>query len=308
MKKVLLHGGRAAAGIGAGIGMVAVLVRLTLRDRLPAFSTLFYSTPPAVIGILFALSSGAALLLRKRKAAAGLFVAALVAVGWQALAYRYSPPETVEKPETIRLMLWNVARGVHGWTRIAEEIRRENPDLACFVEAGADSPEQQKAWRTALPDHDRRRLDGGIILGIRGTLREAVRYDLDRGGRAVQARVTVRGRDLTVVVVDFWADPLQSRRDAFKALDRILEPLSREPLVVLGDFNTPDDSVHFDPLRARFSHAFEEAGAGYGATWPMPLPILTIDHVWLGPPLKAASCRLMGSGASDHRAVIAELY
>jgi endonuclease/exonuclease/phosphatase (EEP) superfamily protein YafD len=39
----------------------------------------------------------------------------------------------------------------------------------------------------------------------------------------------------------------------------------------------------------------------------MPFPVLSIDHLWVGRGLRVARCRLEGSAASDHRAVVAEI-
>jgi endonuclease/exonuclease/phosphatase (EEP) superfamily protein YafD len=79
-----------------------------------------------------------------------------------------------------------------------------------------------------------------------------------------------------------------------------------EFLIVLGDFNTPADSAFFRPLRAFATNAFEVAGSGCAATWPMPLPVLSLDQMWTTGRLRAVRCEHMLSWRSDHRAVRAE--
>jgi endonuclease/exonuclease/phosphatase (EEP) superfamily protein YafD len=110
---------------------------------------------------------------------------------------------------------------------------------------------------------------------------------------------------MVVVGVDVGANPLRPRGRAFEPLDALLARV--KPDLVLGDFNTPRDSVFFEAWRsAGYRHAFEAAGNGTDLTWPMPLPVLSLDHVWSGPRLAPRSCRHVGSWASDHRAVVAE--
>jgi endonuclease/exonuclease/phosphatase family metal-dependent hydrolase len=78
-------------------------------------------------------------------------------------------------------------------------------------------------------------------------------------------------------------------------------------VVLMGDFNTPSDSVHFDSLRQGFQNAFETGGNGNAATWPVPLPVLAIDHIWTNRLVRVHSARHAGSVQSDHKAVFAEL-
>ena len=52
--------------------------------------------------------------------------------------------------------------------------------------------------------------------------------------------------------------------------------------LVVGDFNTPYDSVAFDPWRYQWFHGLSQSSRTPGAaTWPIGLPLLSIDHVWL---------------------------
>lgn len=73
-----------------------------------------------------------------------------------------------------------------------------------------------------------------------------------------------------------------------------------------GDFNTPRESSHFRQLRKPMTHAFETAGRGLADTWPVPIPVLSLDHIWTTPGLRVVQCRL-GGGVADHRPVMADL-
>ena len=77
--------------------------------------------------------------------------------------------------------------------------------------------------------------------------------------------------------------------------------------ILVGDFNTPLDSAYIAPLRKEMTNAFEASGSGCAATWPMPLPVLSLDQVWTTPSLRPVRCEHFGSWRSDHRAVVAEI-
>ncbi len=287
--------------IGLGACGFAGLLRLTVRDRLPVFSTIFYATPPIVLSAV-ALASGALWLLRRRwtPGAISIGCAALFAL-WQAGASYVRNPGGGGS-DGVLVLLWNVGASADG--RMTEIFARGDPDLACFVEAGSPAPRRREFWEKALAGRELRWLPGEMLLAVRGTISGIVPHRLD-GGWAVVARVTVRDRPLTVIAVDFPSSPLRPRNGAFRRLDELIA--AERPDVVLGDFNTPRDSALFGSLRDGYAHAFEAAGSGFDGTWHRRLPILAIDHVWCAPSVRVVSCRLESSGASDHRAVLAEL-
>jgi endonuclease/exonuclease/phosphatase family metal-dependent hydrolase len=107
--------------------------------------------------------------------------------------------------------------------------------------------------------------------------------------------------------VDFDGDPRQTRRAPFEQLYQIVKPHVNEPLIVMGDFNTPIDSVFFEKLRGQLQGAFETAGSGNAATWPMVAPIMSLDHVWLSKHFRVVRCEHRTSIYSDHRAVVVDL-
>jgi vancomycin resistance protein VanJ len=107
--------------------------------------------------------------------------------------------------------------------------------------------------------------------------------------------------------VDLQPNPLRSRRPAFEALDRLVEAHAGERIVLMGDFNTPGDSRHWHGLRKHLMHAFESAGNGLADTWPLPFPVLGLDHVWTSTSIRIAACRQPWWWLSDHRPVIADI-
>ena len=95
-----------------------------------------------------------------------------------------------------------------------------------------------------------------------------------------------------------------------EVVERVFE-LAREtpdlPTIVMGDFNTPIDSVWFDGARDDFTHAFEQAGRGMLTTWPAPAPLLAIDHIWLSRQFRIDCASIGWSWASDHRPIVTDV-
>lgn len=305
VRRAVAGAARWLPAIGLGFGAFAALVRLTVRDRVPGLSTLFYATPPAVLGALM-LACGVGWFMRRRWRPGGISLGLAVLCGlWQVAASRFgNPPPHGPSGPTLRVLFWNLAHGSRGWERIAAELARHDPDVACFVETGPRTADQVAVLDRLFPGQDRQWLDREMLVITKGRLERVSILPLDHGSRIAIVRLTCRERERELVLVDIESDLLRSRREALENLVRHCR--YARPEIVLGDFNTPRDSALLGELRKDYVHAFEAAGNGFDGTWPMPLPILSIDHVWCARSLGVVSCRLVGSGASDHRAVVAE--
>jgi endonuclease/exonuclease/phosphatase (EEP) superfamily protein YafD len=118
--------------------------------------------------------------------------------------------------------------------------------------------------------------------------------------------VRVRGQELTILQADVNGAPSHSRAIALRRMAELAHSHARERLLVLGDFNTPRDSVHFDAFRAEFISVIDQAGRGLSETWPTPFPMLTIDHLWCSRALRPLSCWIGWPLLSDHRPMVAE--
>lgn len=278
---------------------IGVLTRLT-RDNLPGLATIYYATPLPLLAI------GAVLLVwihwpNKRRRFRWLFCAALLLTANWVEDWRQRPDRS--QPDDIKVVFWNACRISRGWDAVTTEARRWNADVIALVEAGPGTEETRKQWREGVPGYTVNLLGGGLMLLVRGESGTTTVHEFPNDSRARQIGVTVNGRSMTLVIVDINANPFYSRRAALTELAKVADSLADEPTLVLGDFNTPTDSVLLAPLRVNHRLAFDEAGQGYRATWPLPVPVLSLDQAWLNPQIEATSCRHLWTGASDHRPV-----
>lgn len=76
--------------------------------------------------------------------------------------------------------------------------------------------------------------------------------------------------------------------------------------VLVGDFNGTADDRALDPITARMRSAQEEAGDGFGFSWPAGLPLARIDQVFVAGLRPVAAWTLPATG-SDHLPVAASV-
>lgn len=290
----------------AGLLVVALGLRWSIRDSVTILAPLFYATPPLVLASAFAGLAGLLCWNRRRGAPVVLLVLAMVTLSvWWPGRLRLQPCPA-EAP-THRVLLWNTARGRGGWGRIARAIRGADADLIALVEAGGSHHRRRAFWKAVAPDHELFLVGRGLVLLSRGGVERSGLIRLPGWSRAAWADIPFEDGTMRVILVDVEADPLTDRQAALEAIFRFANREPELPTLVLGDFNTPQDSIGFDPVRADFAHAFESAGHGFEPTWPSILPVLTLDHVWVSRDLEIACAHHRWTALSDHSQVLVEL-
>lgn len=134
-------------------------------------------------------------------------------------------------------------------------------------------------------------------------------------GHAMYVRIdatAVIGREIVIWGVDLPSQPRAWRWESAWSAANQLEALMGAkgvspgrfppPDMIVGDCNTPRGSASLDFIANGFQHAFDQAGRGYVATWPRRRPLFHIDHVFVGPSLRATRYTVMDLGISEHQA------
>lgn len=286
------------------VWLIATAVRVTIRDRVPYAAAVFYATPLPLLTVL-----AVAITLRIRRLGwmrSSRFVAVVGTIQlmtWLAVAFRSDRPEPPDA--SLRAVFWNVSRGDFGYEEVARQIAAFDADIVTMTEA-IDRGQSADFWQSACPGYSALPLSSGMTLLVRG---EASLIEHDRAGPVCRWRVadvTVRGVRLKVGVVDFTSNPLLFRGPGFDALGTLFERHRDEPFILAGDFNTPVDSALLGPVHQHASNAFEQSGEGFRETWPVFVPLLTLDQVWGNSQINWHRCRHLWSLHSDHRPVVAE--
>jgi len=79
------------------------------------------------------------------------------------------------------------------------------------------------------------------------------------------------------------------------------------PVVLVGDFNTPPESVLFRRIWKGYANAFGEAGWGWGYTFTNRWTRVRIDHILVGGNGRATACWVGPDVGSPHRPVLADI-
>jgi len=210
------------------------------------------------------------------------------------------PPPPPRRVEVFRVVHWNVSGGWVGAADQAREIARRDPDLVVLSEG------PERVARRVLAELPGFRSRSFGSLSLLGRELEGGEW-LERGSdlQVVAATVPWHGLRIELLAVNLASSPLRPRAPA---LARVIELMSaRRPDLVIGDFNAPRRSRALGRLPEGWRHAYDEAGWGWSASWPVPVPLLAIDQAMVGPRFRVAGYRLAGTPWSDHRLQQVEL-
>ena len=282
---------RAVAATGLAIAWAGLLCRG--KDGTVIAATLFYATP-----WLLRLMAGmlAACVLKHwgfRVMAATCAIISLLE-GWRSWRSDDLP---LPFGGELSASVWNAGRHLdespEAWPAVGKA------DLSAVIECGSFSDDERGRFTAANPDHEWQRFDGSTMLGVRGKIlsHESLGvHDLFRCHR-VKVRLADQA-ELTVIVVDVRSQPWISREPS---LAGILKAAAGDPkTIILGDFNTPLESKWFRPWREQgLTLANDGPRKGFRETWAYGLPLLTLDHIWLGPGWKPLRVDRSRHG-SDH--------
>jgi endonuclease/exonuclease/phosphatase (EEP) superfamily protein YafD len=289
-----------------GIAFVGVTIRWTVKDGIPFAANLFYALPLIVVAGLLLASATIWMWNRRPAASVACAIAAVIAGGlWAHGAYFGNACN--EATRGLRVLTWNTARGFGGWTRIAEHLATTDADLIGLVEGGGSTDEWKEFWNEQLPGYRSYLAGGGLVILTRGEIVETHVMRLPGWSSCADVRIELDGRRIRVLLVDAVVRPFSNRRDVIERSLELARAHPELPTIVMGDFNTPIDSVWFEEARRDFTHAFEEAGDGLFTTWPVPFPILAIDHIWLSRHFSVGCTRIGWSWVSDHRAIVTDV-
>lgn len=244
------------------------------RDGWVVAATIHYATP-----WLLRLLAGifAVVVLRHRglrlMAATCLLVSAME--GWHSLRFDRLP-EPVERE--LLVSIYNAGRTLErdpeSWPVLG------NTDLTAVVESGDFTEDAWEAFVGATRGMTWQRF-GGTMLGVKGKILSHESLGVHDRYRCYRARVNLPEHgEITVVVADVRSQPWLPRD---QAMEGILRAAAGDPrVVVLGDFNTPPESVWYEGWHSSLSLANDGPRFGFRETWAFGLPLLTLDQVWIG--------------------------
>ncbi|GAA2280623.1 endonuclease/exonuclease/phosphatase family protein [Nonomuraea roseoviolacea subsp. roseoviolacea] len=284
----------------AGAAVVAVvLAGHRLIPAMGGFTPVLESLLPW-LGWAVPLLLGAAALARSRLAAVAALVPGLVwAVMFGPALLRSSPGGRSDlSVGTVNVGVTNDSSGTAVRT-IADGL-----DLLAAQELTSGGP-AAKRLNTLFPHHY---TVSTVGLWSRYPIRQSKPLDVGMGWvRAFRAVVDTPKGDVTVYVMHLAsARPGQtaSRDESLAAARRLIDADTSKRILLLGDLNTATTDRGMRGLTPPLLNAQQEAGQGFGFTWPSSFPITRPDHI-LYKGMTATEAGVAPATGSDHRAATA---
>ncbi len=284
-----------------------VLMQLSVRDSVDALSMIFYALPlPALLAVssLLAVQKGAGRLPRRCAAATCLLLVSWWSVrSWQ---WHDKPASAARLPGEVRVLFWNLSRPPGPLDKLADFVRKFDPDfIGCTEPCDKGKRPDIAAWQALLPGYQARPSFDELIWFTRGAPISEQTGKLATLGSYADVRTILNGQPAHFILVDVWGDPRVARTGQVRQIYQMAQPDPR--IILLGDFNTPSESAHFDNWRASLTDALEAQGRGWRETWFYHLPVLSLDHIWAGAEWKIIECEKTWSAKSDHAALMVRL-
>ena len=124
--------------------------------------------------------------------------------------------------------------------------------------------------------------------------------DIYIAGFRVDTTATL-GRPITIYAVDLPSEPGLARGGIADRVRAMLDDANAPPPdIVVGDFNMTRGSASLEAIFPDLSHAWDQAGRGYGATFHRNFPMYHLDHTLLAETVRAGSYDLVNLGVGRH--------
>jgi vancomycin resistance protein VanJ len=209
-------------------------------------------------------------------------------------------------------------------TIVSHNVNDENPDPAgtarTLAAAGAQVIALEELKKSEVPKYEDALAAGYPYHSVQGTVGVWSTFPL-RGTRPVAIMPWTRALQTTVDTpkgpVTLFVAHLPSvrvrldagftangRDEAMGLLADAIAAESAPRTVLVGDFNGTADDRALAPITTRLHSAQDEAGDGFGFTWPAGLPLARIDQIFVSGVRPQAAWTLPATG-SDHLPVAA---
>ncbi len=226
----------------------------------------------------------------------------------------------------LRVMQFNLYNDHIDTARLIPMVRASGADVIAFEELSLGPAAALRAQLSDLYPYQVQFGDGipgvGLISKYPITSAELFSFDEKPYLFHVRAVLDVNGAPLRMIVAHpvppawEWAGrtPRYTVRNGADLRGLAHEATSGGPALMIGDFNTTDQSDDYRMLRdAGLRDAFRDAGWGFGVTWPLRggflrfTPLVRIDYIWMTSDFSAVNAWVGGDAGSDHLPVLADL-
>lgn len=263
--------------------IVAVMIHFSVKDYFYASAIIFYAFPLPILILLIAFS----ILINKnwRKISILLFI--VLSAIWYFKSYVSHHENAVN--EGLEVVVWNA-----GHNQSFEEAFTENkkiPDVLVLIECNLKSIQET---RNTYPNYYFHISEEEIGIFSKTPLKIISEVTSETNSTVLKFATN----NIIFYAVDLTADVFNSRKEELQFVYSNIEYHSNS--VVLGDFNTPLESIYFEDFKNNYNHAFSVKGKGFKENWFWNLPLLSLDHIWVCHNLRINKTDKINTWKSDH--------
>lgn len=297
---------RKSQGILA-IGLVLLLINnFLIKDTFYISGIFFYAFPLPLIIFGFLILGFTC--IKKPKYAVIIFFTILI-LSLVVYKNNYKNHESTELLEPIKSILyWNVANHkANNWPVLAEVIKEHSIDILILLEVKELSPKQSANLEAILPNYQTQYLRGNMFIAIKGQMEHLEYIGENTMNPKNDFRINLIDLKIDTIkyrlaAIDIYASPEQRRKSA---MNNIIEYATKNNVdFIIGDFNTPYESLFFDNYKINYN-SLREYQKGFTFTWPSILPLLEIDQVWMQKKYRPIQLKKYFNDDSDHAMLIA---
>ncbi|MBU2929253.1 endonuclease/exonuclease/phosphatase family protein [Winogradskyella psychrotolerans] len=217
---------------------------------------------------------------------------------------QYINYDSISANSTNSIFFWNIAdQKDYNIDVLKKTLETRSIDALFFVEVLHKDNDFNSQFKHQLHNYNVEFLEGNMMVAAKSDITIINYLEEKRHYKLNHLKVEIGTTPFEVVIVDIFAKPWHNKKKAFTKIYEYLEDHDID--IILGDFNTPYESIYFNHFKTNYasSRNFQN---GFTATWPYPVPLLEIDHIWINKQLPILSTEKKFYTESDHGILITE--
>jgi len=278
-----------------------LLIHFGFKDHLYVTGILFYAFPlPVLILAIFPLL--ALFYNKKRILFALLGLIGLLSFFW--INHQYINYNIIDTNSANSILLWNIAdQKDYNVDVLKKTLETQHIDALFFVEVLHEDNNFNAQFTKELNNYNIEFLEGNMMVAAKKGITVVDYIEEKNNYKLNHLKIEIEANTFEVVIVDIFAKPWHNKKKAFTKIYEYLEKHNID--IILGDFNTPYESIYFNHFKTNYTSA-RNFQNGFSATWPYPMPLLEIDHIWISKQLNILSTKKEFYSDSDHALLITD--
>jgi hypothetical protein len=273
-----------------------ILLHFFIKEYFHPLSILFYATPLILI-IVFGLIITC--FYYKTKPFYIIIIIQIIFISFWFKNNLYFNSTKAQRQNYKTILFWNLAKKkTFPKVVIESEIKNHHPEVLAFVEDKSDFLKN----KDSISGYSYKRLVDNMSVLYKGELLDVKFYYNEENYKLNLVTIKYKNKVSTYLIVDVYADPFTNKAEAHKVITKLANDNNID--VVLGDFNTPFESVFFEDYKTNYN-SLRTKSNGFTATWFYGLPLLELDQIWLNKTHETLLLEKRQYSNSDHKLLIA---